>query len=54
MIKSRNMIRAKHVARMRDKRIVYRIHARKSEEKRQLGSPRHRSEDNIKMDIREI
>jgi hypothetical protein len=38
----------------REKKIVYGILARKPEEKRQLGRPRHKWENNIKMDLREI
>jgi hypothetical protein len=35
-------------------RNVYRILARKCEGKRPFGSCRHRREDNIKMDLKEI
>jgi hypothetical protein len=37
-----------------EKRNAYRILVGKSEGKRQLGRPRRRWEDNIKMDLREI
>ena len=33
---------------------VYRVLVRKHEEKRPLGRPRHRWEDNIKMDLLEV
>jgi hypothetical protein len=33
---------------------VYRVLAGKPEGKRQLGRPRHRWEDNIKMDLQEV
>jgi hypothetical protein len=36
------------------KRIAYRILVEKPEENGQLGRPRHRWVDNIKMDLREI
>jgi hypothetical protein len=39
---------------MRDLRSAYKILARKPEGKRQLGRPKHRWEDNIGMDLREI
>ena len=35
-------------------RSVYRILVRKPEGKRPLGIPRHRWEDNIKMDLQEV
>jgi hypothetical protein len=37
-----------------EKRNAYRILAGKPEGKRPLGRPRHRWEDNIRMDLREI
>jgi hypothetical protein len=37
-----------------EKRNAYRIWMGKPEGKRPLGSPRHRWEDNIRMDLREI
>jgi hypothetical protein len=37
-----------------EKRNAYRILVGKSEGNRQLGKPRHRWVDNIKMDLREI
>jgi hypothetical protein len=39
---------------MREGRGVYRVLVWKPEGKRPLGRPRHRWEDNIKMDLREI
>jgi hypothetical protein len=52
MIKSRRMRLAGHVARMGEKRNVYRILVGKPEGKRLLGRPRCRWVDNIKMEIR--
>jgi len=54
VIKSRRMRWAGHVARMRDRRGVYRVWVGKSERKRQIGTPRRRLEDNIKMDLQEV
>jgi hypothetical protein len=54
MIKSRRMRWAGHVARMGEGRSVYRCLVGRPEEKRPLGRPRRRGEDNIKMDLREI
>ena len=51
MIKSRRMRWAGHVARMRERRGMYRFVIEKPEEKRPLGRPRHRWEDNVKMDL---
>jgi hypothetical protein len=53
-IKSRRMRWAGHVARMGEGRNVYRVLVGKPEKKRPLGRPRHRWEDGIKMDPREI
>jgi hypothetical protein len=39
---------------MGERRGVYRVLVGKSEGKRPLGRPRHRREDNIKMDLREV
>jgi hypothetical protein len=39
---------------MGEKRNVYRLLVGKQEGKRQLGGPRHRCIDNIKMDLLEI
>jgi hypothetical protein len=54
MIKSRRMRWAGHVACMREKLNAYRILMRKPEGKRPLGRLRHRWEDNVEMDLREI
>jgi len=54
MIKSRRMRWAGHVARMGERRGVYRVLMGKPEGKRPLGRPRRRWEDNIKMDLREV
>jgi len=39
---------------MGEKRGVYRVLVGKPEGKRPLGRPRHRWEDNIKMDLQEV
>jgi hypothetical protein len=54
IIKSRRMRWAGHVARMGDKRNVYRLLVGKPNGKRPLGRPRRRWIDNIKMDLLEI
>jgi hypothetical protein len=54
VIKSRRMWWAGHVARMGEGRGVYRVLVGRPEGKRPLGRSRHRWEDNIKMDLREI
>jgi hypothetical protein len=54
VIKSRRMRLAGHVARMGKGRGVYRVLAGRPECKRSLERPRHRWEDNIKADLREI
>jgi hypothetical protein len=51
VIKSRRMRWARHVARMGRGRGVYMVLVGRPEGKRQLGRPRRRWEDNIKMDI---
>ena len=45
---------ARHVARIGEKRVVYRVWAGKPEGKRPLGRPRRKWEDNIKMDLQEV
>ena len=45
---------AGHVARMGERRGVYRVLVGKPEGKRPLGRPRRRWEDDIKMDLREV
>jgi hypothetical protein len=54
VIKSRRMRWAGHVARMGERRGVYRVLVGKPERKRPLGRPRRTWEDNIKMDIQEV
>ena len=51
VIKSRRMRWAEHVARMGERRGVYRVLVRKPEGKRPLGRPRRRWEDNIKIGL---
>jgi hypothetical protein len=53
LIKSRRMRWAGHVARMGEGRGAYRVLVGRPEEKRPLGRPRRKWEDNIKMDFRE-
>ena len=53
VIKSR-MRWAGNVARMGEKRDVYRILVGKPEEKRPLGRLMHRWEDNLNMDLQEV
>ena len=53
VVKSRRMRWAGLVARMGG-RGVHRVLVGKPEGKRPLGRPRHRWEDNIKMDLREV
>jgi hypothetical protein len=50
-MKYRRMRWAGHVARMGEKRNVYRLLVGKPEGKRPLGRPRRRWIDNIKMDL---
>ena len=45
---------AGHVAHMGGRRGIYRVLAGKPEGNRPLGRPRHRREDNIKMDLQEV
>jgi hypothetical protein len=54
LIQSRRLRWAGHVARMGERRGVYRVWVGKPEGKRPLGRPRHRWEDNIKMDLQEM
>jgi hypothetical protein len=53
MIKSR-MRWTGHLALIREKRNAYKVSVGKPEDERLLGRPRRRSENNIKMDLREI
>ena len=39
---------------MGERRGIYKVLVGKTEGKRQLGRPRHRWEDNIKMDVQEV
>ena len=54
VIKSRRMRWVRHVARMGERRGVYRVLVGKPEGKRPLGRPRRRWEDNIKMNLQEV
>jgi len=54
LIKSRRMRWVGHVARMGERRSVYRVLVGKPERKRPLGRPRSRWEDNIKVDLQEM
>jgi len=54
MIKPRRMRWAGHVARMGERRGVYRVLVGKPEGKRPLGRPRRRWKDNIEMDLQEV
>ena len=53
-IKSRKMRWAGHVACMEEGRSVFKSVTGKPTGKRFLGRPRHRWEDNIRMDLKEI
>ena len=53
-IKSRRMRWEGHVARMGERRDVYRVLVGKPEGKRPLGRPRRSWEDNIKTDLQEV
>jgi len=54
VIKSRRMRWAVQVARMGERRGIYRVLVGKPEGKRPLGRPRYRWEDNIKMYLQEV
>src|SRR5215469_3858533 len=54
VVKSGRMRWAGHVERMGERRGVHRVLVGKSEGKRQLGRPRCKWEDNIKMDLQEM
>jgi hypothetical protein len=45
---------AGHVARIGERRGVYRVLVGKSEGKRPLGRPRYRRKDNIKIDLQKV
>ena len=48
------MIRVVHVARMRERRVSYRVLVGKLKGKRPLGRPRRRWEDYVKMFLQEV
>jgi hypothetical protein len=54
VIKSRRMRWVGHVAHMGEGRGIDRVLVGKSEGKGRMGRPRHRWEDNIKMDLQEV
>jgi hypothetical protein len=54
VIKSRRMRWAGHVTRMEDTRGAHSILMGRPDGKRSLGKPRHRCEDNIKMDFKDV
>jgi hypothetical protein len=54
IIKARRMRWSRHVARLGEKRIAYRLLVGKPEGRRPLGRPRHRWLDNIRMDLVEV
>jgi hypothetical protein len=54
VVKLRRMRWAGHVARMGVDRDMYRVLVEKPEGNRPLGRPRHRWEDNIKMNLQEV
>jgi hypothetical protein len=54
VIKLRRMRWEGHVARVGERRDVYRVLVGKPQGKRPLGRPRCRGEDNIKMDLHEV
>jgi len=54
VIKSRKVRWTGHVARIRERRGVYRVMVGRPEGKRPAERPRRRWEDNIKIDLREI
>jgi hypothetical protein len=54
VIKSRKMRWAGLVARIGERRTLYRVLVRKPERKRPDGRSSHRWEDNIKMDLQEV
>jgi hypothetical protein len=54
VIKSRRMRWARHVTRMGEGRVVYRVWVGKPEGKGPLGRPRRRWEENIKADLQDV
>jgi len=54
VIKSKSVRWAGHVARMGERRGVYRVLVGRPEGKRPRGRPRHRWENNIKMELQDM
>jgi hypothetical protein len=54
VINSRRMKWAGHVARMGERRSVYRVLVGKPEGKRPLGRPRHRWKLSVRMDLQDV
>jgi len=54
VLKSRRMRWVEHVVAYGEGRGIYGVLVGKLEGKRPLGRPRHRWEDNIKMDLQEV
>jgi hypothetical protein len=54
VIKWRRIRWAGHVARVGERRGLYRVYVRKPVGKRPLGKPRRRWEDNMRMDLQEV
>jgi hypothetical protein len=54
VVKSKRMRWSGHVARMGEDRVVHRVLVGKPKGKRPLGRPRHRWEDNIKIDLQKV
>jgi hypothetical protein len=54
MIKSRRIRQVKHVSFMGDGEGAYRVFVKRPEGKKPLGRPRHRWEENIKMNLMEV
>jgi hypothetical protein len=54
VINSRRIKWVKHVARLGERRDLYRVLLGKSEGKRPLGRPRRGRENNIKMDFQKV
>jgi hypothetical protein len=54
VIKPRRIRLVEHVARVGERSAVYRVWVGKPERKRPFGRPRHRWEDNIKMDLQGV
>ena len=54
VVKCRRLIWARYVARIKESTRALKMSTGKPIGKRPLGSPRHRWEDNIRMDLKEI